>query len=91
MRNFSVQTTFSSLCFHFIGGVTVVVVVVVVVVEDAVPCTGTESWGYTTVRPEAHLFWWLYKAQDYENYPLILWLQVEHLHRRYFHGFENDL
>uniref|UniRef100_A0A8C4NCQ5 Carboxypeptidase n=2 Tax=Eptatretus burgeri TaxID=7764 RepID=A0A8C4NCQ5_EPTBU len=43
--------------------------------SDAVPCTGTESWGYTTVRPEAHLFWWLYKAQDYENYPLILWLQ----------------
>ncbi len=37
-----------------------------------------EDWGYVTVRPGAHSFWWLYGANTTaprENAPLILWLQ----------------
>ncbi|KAJ3637614.1 hypothetical protein MTP99_001058 [Tenebrio molitor] len=42
---------------------------------------GTEQdWGYITVRPSAHMFWWLYytTCTDVSNYtdrPLIIWLQ----------------
>ena len=38
-----------------------------------------EKWGYVTVRPHAHMFWWAYGALDRaqrNNLPLILWLQV---------------
>jgi len=37
-----------------------------------------EKWGYVTVRSQAHMFWWVYGAQDKasrSNLPLILWLQ----------------
>ena len=36
-----------------------------------------EIWNYVTVRPNAHIFWWLYGAQSDErdNLPLALWLQ----------------
>ncbi|GAU91639.1 hypothetical protein RvY_03860 [Ramazzottius varieornatus] len=34
-----------------------------------------EDWGYITVRPEAHLFWWLYTREDATSLPLVLWLQ----------------
>lgn len=37
-----------------------------------------EKWGYVTVRPKAHMFWWAYGAQNVHgrsNMPLILWLQ----------------
>lgn len=40
---------------------------------------GEQDWGYITVRPGAHMFWWLYyTTADVENYierPLIIWLQ----------------
>ena len=37
-----------------------------------------EDWGYVDVRPEAHMFWWLYGAQSAQrdSLPLIMWLQV---------------
>ncbi|XP_048179838.1 retinoid-inducible serine carboxypeptidase [Corvus hawaiiensis] len=38
-----------------------------------------EVWGYVEVRNKAHMFWWLYYAnnptQDFTELPLILWLQ----------------
>ena len=37
-----------------------------------------EDWGYATVRPGAHSFWWLYGAnttEARETKPLVLWLQ----------------
>ncbi|XP_059142878.1 retinoid-inducible serine carboxypeptidase-like [Physella acuta] len=37
-----------------------------------------QAWNYVTVRPKAHLFYWLYYTthpQSYKNRPLILWLQ----------------
>ncbi|CAL1545662.1 unnamed protein product [Lymnaea stagnalis] len=37
-----------------------------------------QAWDYVTVRPKAHLFYWLYyttHSQGYNNRPLILWLQ----------------
>lgn len=37
-----------------------------------------QAWDYVTVRPKAHLFYWLYyttHSQGYTNRPLILWLQ----------------
>ncbi|XP_061080990.1 retinoid-inducible serine carboxypeptidase [Conger conger] len=38
-----------------------------------------ESWGYVDVREGAHMFWWLYYANDatrsYEELPLVMWLQ----------------
>ncbi|XP_057291726.1 retinoid-inducible serine carboxypeptidase-like [Hydractinia symbiolongicarpus] len=37
-----------------------------------------EKWGYQTVRENAHMFWWLYGAEDKErrlDLPLVLWLQ----------------
>lgn len=38
---------------------------------------GSEKWGYIEVRPQAHMFWWLYyrPGQTADNWPLILWLQ----------------
>lgn len=46
---------------------------------DSTPVTvGSESWDYVTVRPQAHMFYWLYRtthAAGYQNRPLILWLQ----------------
>lgn len=42
--------------------------------------TADESWAYVEVRPDAHMFWWLYSctscAQSFENAPLVMWLQV---------------
>lgn len=46
--------------------------------EEITVTSGTEKWGYVTVRPEAHMFWWLYKSTNpkgYANVPLVLWLQ----------------
>ncbi|BFZ17204.1 hypothetical protein BsWGS_20243 [Bradybaena similaris] len=37
-----------------------------------------QSWGYVTVRPKAHEFYWLYyttHSSGYKERPLILWLQ----------------
>ncbi|KAK0160525.1 hypothetical protein PV328_007927 [Microctonus aethiopoides] len=42
-----------------------------------------QDWGYVTVRPSAHMFWWLYyvnppnKFVDYNVFdkPLVIWLQ----------------
>lgn len=37
-----------------------------------------QTWGYVTVRPGAHMFWWLYYTTATEQYakrPLVLWLQ----------------
>ncbi|XP_058799507.1 uncharacterized protein LOC131668992 [Phymastichus coffea] len=41
---------------------------------------GNQEWGYVTVRPKAHMFWWLYYTTanadfKYETKPLIIWLQ----------------
>ena len=41
---------------------------------------GEQEWGYVTVRPKAHMFWWLYYTTadvntKYEEKPLIIWLQ----------------
>lgn len=39
-----------------------------------------EVWGYVEVRSKAHMFWWLYYAnnptRDFTELPLVLWLQV---------------
>lgn len=36
-----------------------------------------EEWGFVTVRPGAHMFWWLYRSPvDWESKPLVMWLQV---------------
>ncbi|CAA0815017.1 Serine carboxypeptidase-like 51, partial [Striga hermonthica] len=52
--------------------------------ELLVNCTrkgdGQESWGYVTVRPKAHMFWWFYKSPYRtqgltRSRPIILWLQ----------------
>ncbi|XP_044263169.1 retinoid-inducible serine carboxypeptidase-like isoform X2 [Tribolium madens] len=39
-----------------------------------------QDWGYITVRPNAHMFWWLYyttynNVSSYTDRPLIIWLQ----------------
>ncbi|XP_067403513.1 retinoid-inducible serine carboxypeptidase [Emydura macquarii macquarii] len=38
-----------------------------------------EAWGYVTVRSNAHMFWWLYYAnnptKNFTELPLIMWLQ----------------
>ncbi|XP_050735127.1 retinoid-inducible serine carboxypeptidase-like [Eriocheir sinensis] len=37
-----------------------------------------ESWGYVSVRPGAHMFFWLYYTTatgDYRSRPLVVWLQ----------------
>uniref|UniRef100_A0A8C3J1G6 Carboxypeptidase n=1 Tax=Calidris pygmaea TaxID=425635 RepID=A0A8C3J1G6_9CHAR len=38
-----------------------------------------ELWGYVQVRSKAHMFWWLYYAnnptKDFTELPLVLWLQ----------------
>ncbi|CAL1686272.1 unnamed protein product [Lasius platythorax] len=40
---------------------------------------GEQEWGYVEVRPNAHMFWWLYyTTADVESYydkPLMIWLQ----------------
>ena len=35
-----------------------------------------EEWAYVTVRPQAHMFYWLYKHPSSTKVPLIVWLQV---------------
>ncbi|KAK3090480.1 hypothetical protein FSP39_012196 [Pinctada imbricata] len=37
--------------------------------------SGLEEWAYVTVRPQAHMFYWLYKHPHSTQVPLILWLQ----------------
>lgn len=52
-----------------------------------------ELWGYVQVRNKAHMFWWLYYANNptkaFTELPLILWLQVRfgerHLNDNSFH------
>ncbi|KJH51452.1 serine carboxypeptidase [Dictyocaulus viviparus] len=39
------------------------------------PLQYDEDWGYTDVRENAHIFWWLYAVKPKMNRPLILWLQ----------------
>lgn len=35
-----------------------------------------ESWGYFDIRPNAHMFWWLYSnTQPLSQLPLVIWLQ----------------
>ncbi|XP_063701657.1 retinoid-inducible serine carboxypeptidase-like [Culicoides brevitarsis] len=41
---------------------------------------GDQDWGYVTVRPGAHMFWWLYYTTNpnvvsYTERPLVIWLQ----------------
>ncbi|XP_055536684.1 retinoid-inducible serine carboxypeptidase-like isoform X2 [Wyeomyia smithii] len=41
---------------------------------------GKQDWGFTEVRPGAHMFWWLYyttdgNVQHYADRPLLVWLQ----------------
>lgn len=40
---------------------------------------GEQDWGYVTVRPKAHMFWWLYfttaNVQNVTERPLVIWLQ----------------
>lgn len=40
---------------------------------------GEQDWGYVTVRPGAHMFWWLYfttaDVPVYTDRPLFIWLQ----------------
>lgn len=39
---------------------------------------GQEAWGYVTVRPGAHMFYWLYyttHADGYHTRPLVIWFQ----------------
>jgi len=33
-----------------------------------------QRWGFTTIRPKAHTFWWLMDSPN-KNKPLIMWLQ----------------
>ena len=39
------------------------------------PGVPDEKWGYVTVRPKAHMFWWLYGAHR-DTAPLILWYEL---------------
>lgn len=40
------------------------------------PLTEKEAWGYVEVRSGAHMFWWLYYADDQsQDLPLVMWLQ----------------
>ena len=40
-----------------------------------------EKRGYASVRPDAHLFWWMYNKPDGGRHrPLLLWLQVSELY-----------
>ncbi|XP_021913833.1 retinoid-inducible serine carboxypeptidase-like isoform X2 [Zootermopsis nevadensis] len=36
---------------------------------------GEQDWGYVTVRPEAHIFYWLYYHERTTEHPLVIWLQ----------------
>ncbi|KAK2582344.1 hypothetical protein KPH14_004680 [Odynerus spinipes] len=40
---------------------------------------GEQEWGYVTVRPSAHMFWWLYyttaNVNSFYEKPLLIWLQ----------------
>jgi len=40
---------------------------------------GMQDWGYVTVRPGAHMFYWLYytttRVAQYSERPLVIWLQ----------------
>lgn len=42
--------------------------------------SGEQDWGYVTVRPGAHMFWWLYyttnkDVKSFSEKPLIIWIQ----------------
>nr|XP_008195883.2 PREDICTED: retinoid-inducible serine carboxypeptidase-like [Tribolium castaneum] len=62
-------------------------VCIVLLVFVSIPCEGREGvggsdqdWGYITVRPNAHMFWWLYyttynNVSNYTDRSLIIWLQ----------------
>ena len=36
---------------------------------------GDQDWGYVTVRPGAHMFYWLYHHSKTTTQPLVIWLQ----------------
>jgi len=36
---------------------------------------GEQDWGYVTVRPNAHMFYWLYYNEQTTEQPLVIWLQ----------------
>jgi len=36
---------------------------------------GDQDWGYVTVRPNAHMFYWLYYNEQTTEQPLVIWLQ----------------
>jgi hypothetical protein len=36
---------------------------------------GEQEWGYVTVRPNAHMFYWLYYNELTTQQPLVIWLQ----------------
>ncbi|XP_018548907.1 retinoid-inducible serine carboxypeptidase-like [Lates calcarifer] len=41
------------------------------------PLAGKEAWNYVEVRDGAHMFWWLYYADNpsASDLPLVMWLQ----------------
>ncbi|XP_037544740.1 retinoid-inducible serine carboxypeptidase [Nematolebias whitei] len=39
------------------------------------PRAGAGDWDYVEVRPGAHMFWWLYPADQDRPLPLVMWLQ----------------
>ncbi|MGH0162190.1 UNVERIFIED_CONTAM: hypothetical protein FKN15_042427, partial [Acipenser sinensis] len=50
--------------------------------SGATPVTESkETWGYVNVRDGAHMFWWLYYAnnptKNFTQLPLVMWLQVQ--------------
>lgn len=60
------------------GGVLLLLLATTFVVDCSLGRFGDsyhEDWGYTVVRPGAHMFWWLYSKSG-DNRPLIIWLQV---------------
>jgi len=61
--------------FFFLFGISLVFFTQAVHLKDAIP---DEKWDYVNVRENAHMFWWLYGADDRmhrTNLPLVLWLQ----------------
>ncbi|KAK2170941.1 hypothetical protein NP493_1124g00036 [Ridgeia piscesae] len=47
-------------------------------VHDKLNATAVQKWDYVTVRPHAHMFWWLFRTTHPDGHirrPLIMWLQ----------------
>ncbi|KAK3723832.1 hypothetical protein QZH41_019509 [Actinostola sp. cb2023] len=69
------QSIMAVKLFFFLFGISLVFFTQAVHLKDAIP---DEKWDYVNVRENAHMFWWLYGADDRmhrTNLPLVLWLQ----------------